>query len=139
MSIISTNSMQKCWELIGKVRELRFLKGRERQISKINRLLQKKGNITWLSTPSNPNSHQPGRCMGSVSDNPLSKLGRSAGTQPQAASANPQQKRSAGNAGTHSQAGSANPPLSQEEVQAGISLIPRQARVSVPVKSSLAL
>ena len=42
-SIISTTSMLECQELIDKVRESRFLKVRERQISKFNRLLQKEG------------------------------------------------------------------------------------------------
>ena len=46
-----------------KVREFRYLKVRERQISKFNRLLQKEGNIIWSSTP-NPNSHQPGSSTG---------------------------------------------------------------------------
>ena len=43
--------MLECQELIDKVREFRYLKVRERQISKFNRLLQKEGNITWSSTP----------------------------------------------------------------------------------------
>ena len=45
--IVSTNIMQKCQELIDKVREFRYLKVRERKINKFNRLLQKReGNIT---------------------------------------------------------------------------------------------
>ena len=60
-SIISTTSMPECQELIDKVRESRYLKVRTRQISKFNRLLQKEGNITWLST-SNP--IQPGNSTG---------------------------------------------------------------------------
>ena len=51
VSKISITSMQRCQELIDKVREFRYLKVRERQINKFNRLLQKEGNITWSSTP----------------------------------------------------------------------------------------
>ena len=55
LSILSTSTMNKCQQLIGKVSELRFLKVRERQINKFNRLLLKKeGNITWLVPASTP-------------------------------------------------------------------------------------
>ena len=40
-SIISTTSLLECKELIDKVRESRYLKVRERQINKFNRLLQR--------------------------------------------------------------------------------------------------
>ena len=40
-SIFSNTCMQQCQELIDKVGEFRYLKVRERQINKLNRLLQK--------------------------------------------------------------------------------------------------
>ena len=47
-SIVSI--MDKCQQFIGKVSELRFLKIKERQVNKFNRLLLKKeGNMTWFS------------------------------------------------------------------------------------------
>ena len=57
-SILSTSTMNKCQEFIDKVSEFRYLKVKERQINKFNRLLQRKeGNITWsasaTSTPVN--------------------------------------------------------------------------------------
>ena len=52
VSIVTTTIMQQCQELIDKVREFRYLKIRERQINKFNRLLQKqKGNITYAGNP----------------------------------------------------------------------------------------
>ena len=43
--------MDKCQQFIAKVSELRFLKIKERQVNKFNRLMIKKqGNITWFST-----------------------------------------------------------------------------------------
>ena len=46
-SIVTTPIMEQCQNLINKVRELRYLKTRDRQINKFNRLLQKQeGNIT---------------------------------------------------------------------------------------------
>ena len=53
-SISLSTSLLECQELIDKVRESRYLKVRERQINKFNRLLQKEGNITWLSNPNPP-------------------------------------------------------------------------------------
>ena len=50
-SIVSATIMDKCQQFIDKVSELRFLKIKERQVNKFNRLLFKKqGNITWFST-----------------------------------------------------------------------------------------
>ena len=50
--IISTPTMNKCQELINKVSEFRYLKVRERQINKFNRLIHKKeGNETWSVPP----------------------------------------------------------------------------------------
>ena len=50
-SIVSATSMDKCQQFIDKVSELRFLKIKERQVNKFNRLmLKKQGNITWSST-----------------------------------------------------------------------------------------
>ena len=49
-SVVPTSIMDKCQQFIDKVSELRFLKVKERQVSKFNRLLLKKqGNITWFS------------------------------------------------------------------------------------------
>ena len=46
-SIVSTTSMDKFQQFIGKVSELRFFKIKERQVNKFNRLmLKKQGNIT---------------------------------------------------------------------------------------------
>ena len=59
VSMLSTSAstMNKCQQFIDKVSELRFIKVRERQINKFNRLLQnEEGNITWLvptNTPAN--------------------------------------------------------------------------------------
>ena len=50
VSIVSTTIMDKWQQFIDKVSELRFLKIKERQVNKFNRLLLKKqGNITWFS------------------------------------------------------------------------------------------
>ena len=125
-TVISTTSMLKCQELIDKAREFRYLKGRERQISKFNRLLQKEGKITWSSTP-NPNSHQPGSSIGPHGANPQSQPGRSAGstcTQPQAVNANPQPGMSTCNANAHSQTGSANPPSARRKCRQGRHSLP---------------
>ena len=103
MSIISTTSMLEFQELIRKVRESRYLKDWERQISKFSRLLQKEGNIIWSSTPNLPQLHNS--------------------TDP--ASTPSQLGRNAGRAGTHSQASSVSP-TSQEGMQALQALIPRQ-------------
>ena len=73
-SRISSPSMQQYQEFRDKVREFRYLKVRERQINKFNRLLQKEGNITWLS---NPNTY-PGSSKGVGNANP--QPGRSAGS-----------------------------------------------------------
>ena len=49
-SIVSSSIMDKCQQFIDKVSELRFLKIKERQVNKFNRLLlTKQGNITWFS------------------------------------------------------------------------------------------
>ena len=69
VSIISTTSMQKYQELIDKVREFRYLKVRERQISTFSRLLHKEGNIIWSGTP-NPYAPQPGSSTSSGNANP---------------------------------------------------------------------
>ena len=46
-SIVSTTVMDKCQQFIDKVSEIRFLKIKERQVNKFNRLLlRKQGNIT---------------------------------------------------------------------------------------------
>ena len=50
-SLVSTTTMDKCQQFLDKVGELRFLKIKERQVNKFNRLLLKQqGNITWFST-----------------------------------------------------------------------------------------
>ena len=50
--MVTTTIMQQCQELIDKVREFKYLKTRERQINKFNRILQKKeGNITYAGNP----------------------------------------------------------------------------------------
>ena len=143
--------MIECQGLIDKVREFRYLKVRERQINKFNRLLQKQGNITWSGIPNPP---QPGSSAGPAStpSQPGRRTGRASALS-QACNTNPQPRRSAGTysqtgstnpslqsdtsqprrcAGTHSQEGSANPHssqtlLSQEGVQAMQAHIPRQA------------
>ena len=49
-SLVSTSTMETCQHFIDKVGELRFLKIKERQVNKFNRLLLKKqGNITCFS------------------------------------------------------------------------------------------
>ena len=131
VSIISTMSMLECQELIDKVREFSYLKVRERQISKFNRLLQKEGNMTWSSIP--PNPPQPGSSAGPAStpSQPGRSVGR-AGTHSQTGSINPPKLgRSASRPGTHSQEGSINPP-SWEGVQAVQVLISRQAALIPP-------
>ena len=51
VSLVSTSIMDKYQQFIDKIRELRFLKIKESQINKFNRLLlEKQGNITWFST-----------------------------------------------------------------------------------------
>ena len=57
-SIVSATIMDKCQQFIDMVSELRFLKIKERQVNKFNRLLLKKqGNITWFSTVPLVNPH----------------------------------------------------------------------------------
>ena len=62
--------MNKCQQLIDRVSDLRFLKVRERQINKFNRLvLKKEGYITWLvaaSTPGNRANPQLGSASAST-------------------------------------------------------------------------
>ena len=54
-SIVSTSIMDKCQQFLDKVSEFRFLKIKERQVNKFNRLLLKKeGNITWFTNRANP-------------------------------------------------------------------------------------
>ena len=49
-SLVSTSIMDKCQQFIDNVGELRFLKIKERQVNKFNRLLLKEQrNITWFS------------------------------------------------------------------------------------------
>ena len=49
--------MDKCQQFIDKVSKLRFLKLKERQINKFNRLLLKKeGNIAWFINRANPHA-----------------------------------------------------------------------------------
>ena len=62
--------MDKCQQFIDKVGELRFLKIKERQVNKFNRLmLKKKGNITWFSAVSlvNPQAGSSGPQVASTS------------------------------------------------------------------------
>ena len=89
--MISTLSLLECQELIDNIRESRYLKVREKPINKFNRLLQKEGNVTWLSIPNHP------------------QLGNSAGP----ASIPSQLGMNAGRAGTHLQADSTDPPLTR--------------------------
>ena len=48
-SLVLNSTMEKCKEFIEKVSELRFIKIKERQVNKFNKLIQKQGNITWFS------------------------------------------------------------------------------------------
>ena len=63
--------MDKCQQFIDKVSELRFLKIKERQVNKFNRLLLKKqGNITWFSAvppTGNPQAESAGPQVASTS------------------------------------------------------------------------
>ena len=50
-SVVPTSIMDKCQQFVDRVSEFRFLKIKERQVNKFNRLLLKnEGNITWFST-----------------------------------------------------------------------------------------
>ena len=60
VSLLSTSTFFKCQELIDEVSKLRYLKVRERQINKFNRLLQKKkGIITWSVPARSPINSTP--------------------------------------------------------------------------------
>ena len=48
-SLVLNSTMKKCQEFIDKVSELRFIKIKERQVNKFNKLIKKQGNITWFS------------------------------------------------------------------------------------------
>ena len=110
--------MQKYHQLLDKVRDFRYLKVRERQISKFNSLLQKVGNISWSSIPPNANSHQPRSSTGPGSTNSLLQPGMSAG-----------------NADIHSQATSTNPPSAGKRCRQGRLSFPGRHELSVPVKA----
>ena len=73
--IVSTTTMQQCQELTDKVREFRYLKVRERQINKLNRLLQKRKEIQLGQSTPYP---QLGRSAGPDSSN--LQPGKSEGT-----------------------------------------------------------
>ena len=50
-SILTTPNYQQCQEFIEKIKEKRFIKVRERQVRKLNNLINKKeGGITWQSS-----------------------------------------------------------------------------------------
>ena len=51
VSILSPPNYQECQEFIEKIKEKRFIKVRQRQVRKLNNLINKKeGNITWQSS-----------------------------------------------------------------------------------------
>ena len=50
-SILTPPNYQKCQDVIEKIKEKRFIKVRQRQVGKLNNLINKKeGNITWQSS-----------------------------------------------------------------------------------------
>ena len=50
-SILTAPNYQQCWEFIEKIKEKRFNKVKERQVRKLNNLINKKeGGITWQSS-----------------------------------------------------------------------------------------
>ena len=51
--------MKKCQELIDKVSEYRHSKIKQRQINKLNRLIEKEGNITWSASQGSQASASP--------------------------------------------------------------------------------
>ena len=70
MSILTPHNYQQCQEFIDKIKEIRFIKVRERQVRKLNILINKKeGGITWQSSQVPPaarafpraNNRQAGR------------------------------------------------------------------------------
>ena len=51
VSILTTPNYQECQDFIEKIKEKRFIKVRQRQVRKLNNLINKKeGNITWQSS-----------------------------------------------------------------------------------------
>ena len=69
VSILTPPNYQECQELIEKIKEKKFIKVRQRQVRKLNNLINKKeGNITWQSSQvllatraSPPGKQQAGR------------------------------------------------------------------------------
>ena len=100
MSIVPTSIMDKCQQFIDKLSELRFLKIKERQVNKFNRLLLKKeGNITWLCSP------HAGRQAGSSQDGSTGSKAANA-SSPQAVSSQAVSTNSQGDSTVPPQAGS---------------------------------
>ena len=55
VSILTPPNYQQCQEFIEKIKEKRFIKVRERQVRKLNNLInKKKGDITWQSSQVSP-------------------------------------------------------------------------------------
>ena len=126
--------MNKCQQLIDKVSELRFLKVRERQMNKFNRLLLKReGNITWL-VPASTLANRANPQAGSASTVPPQEGSSQAeSTDPQAVSTSPQVSQAVSNFqadSASSQGDSAVPP--RQEVSRQTALIPRQSALLKP-------
>ena len=133
MSILSMSTMNKCLQLIDKVSELRFLKVRERQVNKFNRLLLKKeGNIAWLvptSTPVNRANPQAGR-----------QANPQAGSASTSTSVVPPGAGSSQTGSTDFQAVSASPQASQAVISQGDStVLPKAGNFQVESADSQAV
>ena len=139
--------MDKCQQFIDKVSELRFLKIKERQINKFNRLLLKKqGNITWFSTVFPLGNPQADSASPQITSTYVPQAGSSwAESAAQAASASSPQTNSsqavssqAVSSNSSPQAESADPQAVSTSVPKQRALMPRQS-VLFPKQSAIAL
>ena len=76
-SIVTTTTMEKCTYFIKKVREFRFIKVRDRQVNKFNRLMGNKDRELTAQPLANNNQLQalssPNKCVINLSSTPLSQ------------------------------------------------------------------
>ena len=67
-SLVLDSTMKKCQEFIDKVSELRYIKIKERQVNKFNKLIKKQGNIIWFSAVPPAGNPQANNSSGESAD-----------------------------------------------------------------------
>ena len=74
LSLVTTTTMEKCTDFINKVREFRFIKIRNRQVNKFNRLMGNKDREITAQPLANNNQSQaqsdPNKCLVNLSSTP---------------------------------------------------------------------